>query len=1821
MNSQNKTSEFDVAIVGFSGKFPGASDIYEYWHNLSNGIESIKLFTKEELVQEGLPAEIVNDPNFVAAAPVLENADKFDAKFFDYTPKEAELIDPQQRILLEIAYSALEHAGYSPQSLVGRTGVYAGSAINSYMINTQLASQFYSDYLPVLLGSDKDFLATRLAYKLGLKGPAITVQTACSTSLVAIHIACQSLISHEIDLALAGAAAVRAPLKTGHLYTQGGVLSPDGHCKPFDEKADGTIFGSGGGVVVLKRLSDALQDQDKIWGIVKGTSVNNDGSLKTDFTAPGVEMQTAAVLEALANSEIDASTIDYVEAHATGTFLGDPIEIEALSRAFREYTTKERFCGIGSVKSNIGHLDAAAGMASLIKVILSMHYEKIPATINFKKPNSQLNIDKSPFFIVNDLIPWEKGEKIRRAGITALGMGGTNAHIVVEEPPIQSKVVSSKESNLSKVVSHELEQNEQQLRASKKESENDYGKYRCIFYSAKTVNSLKGIENNLVKYINDKPNISLDDLSYSLQHKKEIFDKRKGFYASSITQVKEMLLSGSTKDIAYSDRKEIDTVKIALMYPGQGTQYLEMGKNLYENSTPFRKTLEEISEIAVEEVGFRLTDFLYLEDYRNNLSTDINQTSLVQPLLFGIQMAYTNWLKSYGLSPEVIIGHSIGELTAATVSGVFELEAATQIIATRGRLMQEAPTGKMLSVFLEHEKILKYLSVDVDVAAINTDSSVVLSGEKEKLDDIKARLKSDNIRSKILNTSHAFHSSSMESAAEKFTNYLTKHHLSVPKIPIISNISGHLLTDEEATSPEYWGNQIRSTVKFDKGIRTLVDDGYNVFIESGPGTTLTDIVNARSIENDRKIIALSLGQKSDTEKCDENSACNGLAKLWTLGVGFRPDNSPSEKGIYIPLPTYPFEANRYWYEDIKSLPVGRNEASFINRLPKSKWITSIGWNPLTLPIDSYIRKERVLKIFSDNNSVKNISNSLKENSIIIDNKFEENLKSYFDVQKYDSIAWIVDIDETAKTQLLTLVRIAKSMHSLEVNNELEFIVILHGKRLHKLNPQSVPEISMLSSSAGVVQKELGGMRINVLGVTSSELDNIFDSFPNNLSIYEGNAFYKYDQSWMTQVHLNLNIERTPVYDYSSGGIPVVVGAFGGIGKLFVEHIARTSDTVVLVSSTSLSNLTNSAIQSERFQFVEKLKANNINVHVETANISNFEEVKSLFYKIQTNFGRIGCVYNLAGYADPKLSYLKQPEEVSNTLAPKVDGSLNIVNGLKEFPNSRVVLFSSIASYIHPLGQFDYAGANGYQMGMLSKADSSVDVYSIAWAPWKIDDGMGLSIENKIEKKQLDLYNIDPKGAFEVLDKILAMRIQQSIVLPCSLSELQFSLNGNESTTIERDTGESDDSKNDGKSTAEIVHLLWCEVLGFDEIDYDDDYFEVGGTSLMAVKLFNRLEKTFDRKFPVDMLFQYTTINELALEIDGSYKNSDTKNAGVVKLSTKNTNDSKYQNDDVDINTGIKYSNEPYTSDSNEEFSNNQFVNEEKYSDSFDYGITNQANRSLVSMFVQSSVTSTKPLFLVHAHGGLVLWYRQLAKYLGKSRSVYGLQSIGLNDSEFAIDSIQEMASRYVEEVLAVDSIGPYYLAGHCMGGAIAWEIAKNLQQKGKEVAFIGLIQAYHRDVPYPIAEGDGAQYSSPVSIAMRIRLIIDRLKFIPTRNSDKSMFYALFYSLARGLQRKIWKNNDDELTDHNILKVQEKNTIAFWNYDPPCLDIKAFSYTTELQPNHVRMDRTLGWQKASKNLIPCSILPGTNYLSPDLSGSNAELCAQLIEKDLNSLDK
>ena len=884
-----------IAIVGMAGRFPGARDLDEYWRNLRDGVDSVRRLGPRELAALGVPAAVVADPAFVPVVAMPAGIDELDAPFFGISHREAEIMDPQHRLFLECCWEALESAGCVPDRFPGDIAVYGGATTSTYLLynlvgNPRLAGAV--DPLQLIVGNAVDSLTTRVSFKLDLRGQSHAVQCACSTALVAVHLACESLLNQQCDLALAGAVSINVGQLAGYHWQADSILSPDGHCRAFDAAARGTVFGGGVGVVALRRLDDALAAGDPVRAVIRGSAVNNDGATKAGFSTPSVEGEARAIAEALSVARVDVESLAYLEAHGTGTPLGDPVEVQALNRVFRAATTRRGFCALGTVKSNIGHLDVAAGVAGLIKTVLALENGAIPPSLHFDQPNPRIDFAASPFYVNRELVDWPAGATPRRAGVSAFGFGGTNAHVVLEEAPPVPRGAASRPA-------------------------------RLLLLSARSAAALDSATERLAGFLRRMPESDpgrLGDVAWTLHSGRRVFGHRRILVCDSAATGVEIAAALAPANETAFDAAAPRQRAVAFLLPGQGAQHAGMARGVYDAEPMFRAELDRAADLLTPHLGLDLRRLLFpAAGAQAEADEQLRRTRLAQPALFAVEYALAKLWQSWGVEPRALLGHSVGEYVAACLAGVMPLSDALALVAARGRLIDALPAGAMLAVALgEQEMVERLAAADMPrglaLAAINEPRRVVVAGPPEAIDELERRLRAEGavggIETRRLHTSHAFHSPALEPAAAGLREALGRVRLSPPAIPFLSNVTGTWIRPEEATSVDYWVRHLLAPVRFADGLTALAEESDRLLLEVGPGRTLTALA-ARHAAGRPAIASLPHPRQDATD--DYQHLLGAAGRLWLAGQTL--DGLYRGQGCRrVPLPTYPFERRRYWIE-------------------------------------------------------------------------------------------------------------------------------------------------------------------------------------------------------------------------------------------------------------------------------------------------------------------------------------------------------------------------------------------------------------------------------------------------------------------------------------------------------------------------------------------------------------------------------------------------------------------------------------------------------------------------------------------------------------------------------------------------------------------------------------------------------------------------------------------------------------------------------------------------------------------------------------------
>ena len=1490
------TANTEVAIIGMACRFPGAENIDEFWANLQAGVESISDFSDEELRLAGVDQELLSSPNYVKRGAVLRDIEWFDARFFNFSAREAEMTDPQHRILLECAWEALETAGYNPDIYKGKIGVYAGSFASTYFMHLYSNPEVMKagDGLSLFFANGNDFLATRLSYKLNLTGPSMTLQCGCSTSLMAIHTACKALANGECDMVLAGGVAVKTPQKAGHEYQEGGIFSPDGHCRSFDAQAQGTVGGNGSGVVVLKRLEDALRDRDHIYAVIKGSAANNDGADKVGYTAPGVNGQREAILQAQRAAGVAPETITYVEAHGTGTVLGDPVEVTALTQAFRAHTEARGFCAIGSVKSNVGHLDTAAGVAGVIKTALALQQKQIPPTLHFERPNPKIDFESSPFYVNTQLTPWTAASAPRRAAVSSFGIGGTNVHMIMEEAPI-SQPVSSRRP------------------------------WQLLLLSAKSGSALDKATENLGAWIRQNSSSSLADVAHTLQVGRKCFQRRRFVVARDLLDAAEILDSKDEKRLFSSNADKAR--RVAFMFPGQGSQYVNMGKELYEREPLFRAEIDCCAQVLQTHLGFDLRDVLYPSPEKLEWAEmEIKETRTTQPALFATEYALAKLWMSWGIFPESMLGHSIGEYVAACLAGVFSLEDVLSLVATRGRLMHSCARGGMLAVVSSEEEIQPFLkNHEVDIAAINGPRACVLAAPINVLDQLEKQLSARSVLFRRLNSSHAFHSRMMEPIIEKFTDEVRKMKLSPPQMRYLSNVTGDWITGEQATDPEYYGRQIRNAVQFARGVFRLLEGNDCLTLEVGPGHSTSTSVRQTAPKSALPVMLNSLAD-SQVKRSEQEHVLYVLGNLWLNGVAVDWQTfAASEERNRVALPTYPFERQRYWIDGSASTSQHGTPRLNTARQELKDWFYVPCWKT-GLPVTarrSLVDKAQLL-LFADSHgfgqklrahletagyevttvvSGEEFAGSTADNYIIRGNHCADYHTLLADLTRQGRFPerivhmWNVSACETGtddgherhiETSFYSLLYLAQAIQFQNSSAPITCVVVANG--LHEItgNEELVPGKAMLLGMSRAAARELSNVRWvnldvefpiagrNERFVLEHMVADVISGQPSSVVGYRG------AKQWMQSYErVQLEAADASVPDLlKPGGVYVITGGLSGAGWAIAEWLATTlKASLVLTSNSSfpapeqwdqtLESADCDKQVADRIRALRSWELNGARVLVCNTDVTNRDKALELRSNVNSRFGDVnGVIFSPdVGSAIPLASVA--PDKAQEDLLGKIRGAKVLDEVFAGEHLDFLLLCSSLNSVIGGAGQIVSAAGDAFLDAFVAHSFFKDHTLRLS-VNWDVLEGApGRTAPNIIRHIEIA----------EVFRRVLSIKAGGRITV--SVRDLEAVAQGHAVEQVGTATPDRMYSRPDldkpmvapTNPTETLLVQIWTEILGGAPIGINDNFFELGGDSLIALKL-TALARERGFELSVEQLFKFPTIQELATVVSAVQATAD-----------------------------------------------------------------------------------------------------------------------------------------------------------------------------------------------------------------------------------------------------------------------------------------------------------------------------------------------------------
>ena len=1390
----------EIAIIGMAGRFPGAPSVDVFWDNVRDGVESIRQLDDEALIAAGVSRQTLADSHYVKACPVLDDIDKFDASFFGFSPRDASVMDPAQRFFLEVAWQAVEHAGYTALPEQNTVGVFAGTGAPTYMIenlrsNPELMHSM-GEFLVRHTGNDMNFMATRVSYEMDLRGPSMNVQTACSSALVSVHMACQSLLRGECNLALAGGSTIILPMGQGYQYHEGEILSPDGHCRPFDEKSAGTVFGSGTGAVVLKRLKDALDDGDTIHAVIKGSAINNDGSLKVGYLAPSVDGQAAVIEAALAAADVTAESISYIETHGTGTSVGDPIEFEGLRQAFQKHTAKRQFCAIGSVKSNIGHLGEAAGIASLIKAVMALKARKLPPSLGYEAPNPQIDFGESPFFVNDKLTDWNAAGPLR-CGVTALGAGGTNCHVILEEPPEPIEGDGARAQQL-------------------------------LVLSAKTRAALDRASENLALFL-ERNQPDLADVAYTLALGRRPMQHRRVVTASSCDDASARLRARDPKVVLTGD-SEARTPKVVFLYPGGGAQYAGMGAELYQSEAVYREAVDECIDAIGPALGLDLRTLIFAPVAEREVATRrLERPSLTIPSLFITEYALTKLLQSWGVEPVACIGHSMGEYMAACVAEVITLEEAIKLVLLRGRLFEKVEAGGMLSISLPEAEVRAAMPRGLDIAAVNGPTLCVASGPIALIESFERTLAEREVDTTRVRIDVAAHSAMLEPILGEFRALCRTIAWQAPKLPFVSNLTGRWISPADATSPEYWVKHLRSTVRYGECVETVLQAGERALLEVGPGRTLSTLARAQKTTVRSAFNTMRHPQEAAS---DLAYALSAVGRLWLSGVAL--DWSALYDGQLrnrIPLPTYPFESKSFWVAPGSARePVGVGSLS--KRENVDDWFSAPTWlrapllaheaaaathgpegalraragSPSDVDEDESedIATGTCWLVFSDGSPlahhvVDRLSARLGDTVMVV--------RPGIAVLQVDEQHWELDVNSSNQHQdlldalgqkgfrpdhvvylhgLSPLLRAQARLRAEgvvrdspeDVEQELFasfFIPTFIARALGRLSEAiqlsvvtagfaqigDEPLLPLRATSLGpvlVASREFPQLHARCIDVAGPWLGgrvrrgvrDLEDALVRELvsGSQDRLVALRPGARWVqTFSRLSLPLPTQEAVWLREGGVYVITGGLGGIALEVALHFAKQKRIKLALLARSdlppeaewdavLEVIPAASRGAQRIQKLRAIQALGVEVKVITCDVADQASTERALAQVRAELGVIRGVVHTAGVMDDEPMESRTLNAMQRVLEPKVAGTLTLDRALTE-PLDFFVLFSSVASSLGLPGQVDYTAANAFLDAFAHERAQRAPGRTVVinWNAWR-DVGMAASSNEERQRGRL-----------------------------------------------------------------------------------------------------------------------------------------------------------------------------------------------------------------------------------------------------------------------------------------------------------------------------------------------------------------------------------------------------------------------------------------------------------------------------------------------------
>jgi len=1481
--------ENTIALIGLAGRFPGNNEAPEdLWSSICAKKNCVSRFTDTELSKHGVSPSVLNRSGYVAAAPILKDFDHFDADLFGVTPREAELMDPQHRIMLECCWSALEHAGYNPRTLNNETGVFLGARTNTYLLNLLKSDELLDSIgsFSLGLGNDLGFLATRISHSLNLTGPSCSIQTACSTSLVCVHLACQSLLLGECSMALAGGVAINVPHVAGYQYQEGSVLSPDGYCRPFDAQARGTIFGSGAGVVVLKRLEEALTDGDYIHAVILGSAINNDGAQKASFTAPAVQGQVKVIREALINARIPPQSISYIEAHGTGTLLGDAIEVRALQQALEQDSEKPPIA-IGSIKGNVGHLDAAAGITSLIKVVLSLKHRQLPPSLNFETANPRIDFERSGFYVNTGLRDWPNTGRPRRAGVSAFGVGGTNAHVILQEAPerIQS----------------------------------DQGRaWHLLVHSAKTENAEKEGIKQLAQALEEQPSHSVADIAYTLAVGRHHFGHRRAITCQSCGEGAERLRADES---TLRNKGEADLSGVGFLFPWAETEEPEISKCLYVSEPVFRQEFERCAAIAREQCGFTLERTPYENGHGPS------EQMCLDVALFALEYALAQLWISWGVEPKVMLGFGPGEYVAACMAGVMVLDDALHLLAVRDQLIKRTTQGAMAEFEAGEQELNLYLGKDVWLGAINGPSQCVVSGTTTAVHGLCDKWHRQGRKADLLKTSFPLQSPLMGSVAEEFVREVRKINLRPPQRAYISSISG--ATDRDFQNPEYWGEHLLRPVRIAAGLKSMLGRENFALLQVGPGESLT--ATARAGHPEARVFS-SMGGADPQE-----ALLRAVGGLWCSGIeiswkGF----FDSQRRCRVPLPTYPFQRKRYWInpQPLVSTNKGTENTAGVSRSPGKladvdQWFWSPSWQMANRVFETECADQHWIVLEDDLGISSEFTLLLRARgaSVIAVRPADRFQRIGADAYSVDvsSRAGFSDFAAELSKRKFTPTRVCyawgltlpnESVDSQEFfkkfnpvgyqglislaiecfKNEwpCKFLVISNDCLRVEAQDRAIAAKAAPIAFCKILPQEDSRFAAIFVDVSpegvKGHLNWFFESLLGEIKSRRESPVvaYRGKYRWIQSFRPRELVGTEPAF--RTGGRYLITGGTGSIGLFLARHLARRFSAKIVLSGRSLPGRQNTeggshgSTISEYEALRQEIVSSGGDVLFCRADVADESEMMSVVSQSLETFGGLDGIVHAAGVTQgPSLFRLvKETQHEDGVLqaSPKILGLYNIEKISRDLNLDFVLAMSSNASVLGGLGFLSYAAANVAMDVYMNRWE--FDRLSTRWISANWDHWPEQTRKYSGVRTSMDEYAMTADEAAEAFERVCRFPDSGQIVVSTGYLPYRLDLwTGSQQDGRGRKNGSGSDQTNKNSrppirsvyaeprnKEEATVAAVWAEVLGLDKVGIHDDFFELGGHSLMAVDLISRLTEATNMNVPLKSLFEGPTVAQLTSAVFG-----------------------------------------------------------------------------------------------------------------------------------------------------------------------------------------------------------------------------------------------------------------------------------------------------------------------------------------------------------------